>query len=80
VPCGEERKPILEGNETNDHTALRTDQAEHAHWGTLMVASRFFRPSRTEFFEMMAHLRTYSGTGAGAEQDFLTDFWKTKEA
>ena len=43
-----------------------------------MVASRFFRPSRTEFFEMMAHLRTYSGTGAGAEQDFLTDFWKNK--
>ena len=36
------------------------------------------RPSRTEFFEMMAHLRTYSGTGAGAEQDFLTDFWKNK--
>ena len=28
------------------------------------------RPSRTEFFEMMAHLGTYSGTGAGAEQDY----------
>jgi hypothetical protein len=36
------------------------------------------RPSRTEFFEMMAHLGTYYGTGAGAEQDFLTDFWKNK--
>ena len=36
------------------------------------------RPSLSEFTEMMRHLETYRGTGIGAEQDFLTDFWKNK--
>jgi len=36
------------------------------------------RPSRHEFKEMTRHLQTYAGTGHGAEQDFLTDFWKNK--
>ena len=36
------------------------------------------RLSRLEFNEMRRHLQTYSGTGAGAEQDFFTEFWKHK--
>ena len=36
------------------------------------------KPSRSELDEMMCHLERYSGKGIGAEQDFLTDFWKTK--
>ena len=37
------------------------------------------RPSRQEFKEMLRHLETYAGCGMGAEQDFLTDFWKTRK-
>jgi hypothetical protein len=36
------------------------------------------RPSRQEFKEMLRHLDSYAGAGYGAEQDFLTDFWKTR--
>jgi hypothetical protein len=36
------------------------------------------RPSRHEFQEMMRHLEKYPLTGQGAEQDFLTDFWRNK--
>ena len=28
---------------------------------------------------MLRHLETYAGCGMGAEQDFLTDFWKTRK-
>ena len=37
------------------------------------------RPSRQELQDMMRHLDTYAGCGLGAEQDFLTDFWKNKK-
>jgi len=36
------------------------------------------RPSRHEFQEMMRHLEKYPLTGQGAQQDFLTDFWRNK--
>ena len=36
------------------------------------------KPSRSKLDEMMCHLERYSGKGIGAEQDFLTDFWKTR--
>jgi hypothetical protein len=37
------------------------------------------RPSRFEFDEMMRHSETYSGTGIGAEQEFLADLPDAKE-
>ena len=36
------------------------------------------RPNRREFQEMLRHLETYEFTGKGAEQDFLTDFWRDR--
>jgi hypothetical protein len=35
-------------------------------------------PNRREFQEMLRHLETYEFTGKGAEQDFLTDFWRDR--
>ena len=75
-----ETKTILQGNKRDERSyGTPGGQGGERPLGGINGGLLLLRPSRHEFQEMMRHLDTYSGCGLGAEQDFLTDFWKNKK-
>ena len=75
--CWRGTKTILQGKK-RDERSYGIPASGGRQLGGMSGGMVLMRPSRHELREMMRHLETYRGTRIGAEQDFLTDFWKSK--
>ena len=70
-------KTILQGKK-RDERSYGTPASGGRQLGGINGGLVLMRPSRREFKEMRRRLETYPMTGQGAEQDFLTDFWRNR--